>query len=620
MPSMNDKIYKIQFFFIAAILIFITVAAYENVRNHEFINFDDDLYVTENTIVKKGLTVESIRWAFQINDKGYWQPLTWLSHMTDCELFGLDPAAHHLHNLMIHLANVLLLFSALYRLTGRFYTSAFVAALFAVHPLNVDSVAWIAERKNLLSTFFGIGSLLLYVRYIDRPNLARYTLVFISYLLGLMVKPMLVTLPFVFLLLDFWPLNRTQFFARTGRGFDLEAEKPVVQQTTISRLIVEKIPLLALSCGSVCMSILSTQHINVMVGAETVPMTLRIGNALVSYLGYVCKMIWPFNLAVYYPFPDTVPLWSSIGAGVLLIAVTLLFIRWLAIKPYLTIGWFWYLGTLVPVIGIVQGGLWPAMADRWAYVPLIGLFIIVSWGLTDIAVKWRHGKTALILLAISIITFFGVSTRTQLQYWRNSTILFGHALAVTENNAVSQNNLANALVNKGDLTKAISHYKESIRLKPDHAKAYNNLGIALAKQGQIKDAIRMYSEAIRLNPGYAEAYNNFGAALTEQGLADKAIQNYSRALELKPDYAEAHNNLGVALKKQGQMPEAAKHYYKALSLDPAYATPHYNLGLAYFQFGKVKKAIYHFQKALQINPSYRDARKSLKIAQKTQRH
>jgi len=494
-----------------------------------------------------------------------------------------------------------------------------VAALFALHPLNVDSVAWIAERKNLLSTFWGMISLLLYGRYVAQPNPARYTLTLISFVLGLMAKPMLVTLPFVFLLFDFWPFKRMRYFTQQERKFETaEEEKTGLQQTAISKLIVEKMPFFALSLGAVWLSILSNQHINNMVAAGTVPMTLRIGNALVSYIVYISKMIWPFNLAVYYPFPEAVQLWQVTGSVVLLIAVTSVFFCGLNRRPYLAVGWFWYLGTLVPVIGILQNGLWPAMADRWTYVPMIGLFIIISWGLPDIAIKWRNGKPALIILALTALIFCIVGTRIQLQHWRNSTTLFEHALAVTKNNYVAQNNLGTALAAEGDLPKAMNHYRESIHLKPDHAKAYNNLGIALAKQGKVKDAIRHYSEALRLNSGYAQAYNNLGAALTEQGQIDKAIRNYNRALKLKPDYAEAHNNLGVALKKQGQILEAAKHYYNALRLDPYYAAPHYNLGLAFFQFGKVDKAIYHFRKALQINPAYRDAQKGLKTARKVQ--
>jgi protein O-mannosyl-transferase len=595
------------------------ITVYWPVKNNQFINFDDDIYVTDNENVKRGLTTGGIKWAFQFNDKGYWQPLTWLSHMADCELFGLDPTWHHIHSLVIHLANSILLFLILYRMTGRFYRSAFVTLLFAIHPLNVDSIAWIAERKNLLSTFFWMVSLLLYGEYVKRPNLSGYMLTLISFLLGLMVKPMLVTLPFVFLLFDFWPFKRTRYFLHQGRGFETtEGEKLTFQKTATLKLIIEKIPFFVLSFGAVGVAILSTQHIDNMVAADTVPMTLRIGNALVSYVSYIDKMILPFHLAVYYPFPETVSLWSALGAGVFLVVVSVLFLGYSNNRPYLVVGWFWYLGTLIPVIGIVQGGLWPAMADRWAYVPLIGLFIIISWGLTDIAVKWHHRKTALIILAFSIIVYFTAATRIQLQHWENSAVLFEHALAVTKNNYVVQNNLGNALAKGGNLHDATTHYREAIRLRPDYAKAYNNLGIALAKQGKIKDAIRQYSVAIRLNSNYAQAYNNLGASLTEQGEIKEAIQKYNRALELKPYYAEAHNNLGVALKKQGHTTEAAEHYYKALRLDPWYAAPHYNLGLAFFQFGKVEKAVYHFRKALQINPTYKDAQNNLKIAQRLQ--
>ena len=367
---------------IASLLLAIAVIAiYWPVTDHQFINFDDDLYVTDNTQVKNGLTTKGIKWAFQINDRGYWQPLTWISHMLDCELSGVNPGWHHFHNVMIHLVNSMLLFLLIYHLSGGFYRGLLVAAIFAVHPLNVDSVAWIAERKNLLSTFFWILSIFLYKRYVDKANLARYALVLTSFFLGLMVKPMLVTLPFVFLLLDFWPLKRTRCsFQPTMESEAAWSDKTEFQPTAISKLVIEKIPFLFLSFGSVCMAIFSTRQIGEIVAVDSVPMILRIGNGLISYVCYVGKMIWPFNLAVYYPFPESFPAWLSIGAAVLLVAVSALCLRFLASKPYLTVGWFWYLGTLVPVIGIVQGGLWPAMADRWAYVPLIGLFIIISWG------------------------------------------------------------------------------------------------------------------------------------------------------------------------------------------------------------------------------------------------
>ncbi len=603
---------------IASLLLAIAVITiYWPVTDHQFINFDDDLYVTDNAQVKAGLNIEGIKWAFQLNDRGYWQPLTWISHMLDCELFGVDPAWHHFHNAMIHLANSILLFFLLYLLSGGFYKSLLVAAIFAVHPLNVDSVAWIAERKNLLSTFFWILSIVLYKRYVDKVNLARYALVLTSFFLGLMVKPMLVTLPFVFLLLDYWPLKRTRYELQPSlKSTAVWCNNAEFQPTPISKLVIEKIPFLFLSFGSVCLAVYSTRQIGEIIAVDAVPIKLRIGNGLISYVCYVGKMIWPLNLAVYYPFPESIPPWLSRCAAILLVAVMVLCFRFLASRPYLTVGWLWYLGTLVPVIGIVQGGLWPAMADRWAYVPLIGLYIIISWGIADIAEKWRKGKPLLILSVISVIVIFGFVSRVQLRHWENSATLFEHALVVTDNNYVARNNLGNALATEGHLDTAISHYMESIRLKPDHAKAHNNLGIALAKQGKLSDAVIQYSEAIRINSSYAQAYNNLGAALTEQGQIDTAIQNYELALELKPGYAEAHNNLGVALKKHGRITEAAEHYYRATYLDPGYAAPHYNLGLAYFQFGKIKKSIFHFRKALQIDPSHKDAQKNLKLAQK----
>lgn len=615
MLSVSDKVTKKHIFFIAAILILITVAAYENVWNHEFINFDDDIYVTDNQIVAEGLTLKGISWALGFNERGYWQPLTWLSHMLDCELYGLNPSGHHLTNLIIHLANILLLFWALYRMTGKVYRSALVAAFFALHPLNVDTVAWVAERKNLLSTFFWILSLLSYNRYAENPRPDRYILTLILFASGLMVKPMLVTLPFVLLLFDFWPLKRTRFYRPQGRKIETaQRESKALHQHTNLKQVAEKLPFFALSLVSLFLSILSAQHIGVMIAADTVPMGLRISNALVSYVEYIGKMIWPSNLAVYYPFPEMVPLGSVLLACTLLVAITGLFLYYYKKKPYLAVGWFWYLGTMIPVIGIVQGGLWPAMADRWTYVPLIGLFIIVSWGMTDIAAKWRQGKPALILIACSIIVFFAVTTRVQLQHWKNSIALFEHTLAVTKSNYVALNNLGNALAKEGNLAKAIVHYTEAIHLKPDYTEAYNNNGIALAKLGNVLDAIKSYSEAIRLDPGYAEAYNNLGALLTEQGHVEEAIQNYTKALVLKPDYAEAHNNMGVALKKQGQIPKAAQHYFSALLIDPNYAAPHYNLGIAFVQFGKIEKAIYHFRKALQIDPTYKNAREKLEIA------
>jgi len=601
---------------IAAILILVTFAAYKDVRHNAFINFDDDIYVTENQIVKEGLTLKGISWALDFNQRGYWQPLTWLSHMVDCELFGLNPAGHHLTNMMIHLANALLLFWTLYKMTGKLYPSALVAAFFALHPLNVDSVAWIAERKNLLSTFFWMLSMLSYNRYAKNPKPDRYLLTLILFTLGLMVKPMLVTLPFVLLLLDFWPLKRLKYGQRQGYG----PKEPQVlnsknQHRDAYRLIIEKIPFFAISCGSVWLSILSAQHINSMIAADTVPLTLRISNALVSYVGYIGKTIWPFELAVYYPFPENLPLWQIAGSGVLLVSVTAVVIMKIHRIPYLGLGWFWYIGTLVPVIGVVQTGLWPAMADRWAYVPLIGLFIIMSWGVFDVARKWQFGKLVTFGIAIAVLAGLFISTRVQLQYWKNSRALFEHALAATAGNAVAHNNLANALLDEGKAEDAIGHYRSALKIDPNFAKAHMNLGNAFMNVGSIEEAVEHYFVSIRIDPLVAKAHNNLAVAFSAQGRLSDSLSHLQEALRLDPNYADAYNNLGAVYRKQGRVERAAKCYLEAIRLRPDFAEAYNNLGLLLAREGKPKVAVIYFRKALQIKSDYSEARENLEKSQ-----
>jgi tetratricopeptide (TPR) repeat protein len=612
---MTDKISKKPIPFIAVLLILITVAAYENVRNHEFINFDDDIYVTDNQIVKEGLTLKGISWALGFNKSGYWQPLTWLSHMLDCELYGLNPGRHHLTNLMIHLANTLLLFWTLYRMTGRVYRSALVAVFFAVHPLNVDSVAWVAERKNLLSTFFWMLSLLSYNRYAENPKPDRYMLTLILFVLGLMVKPMLVTLPFVLLLLDFWPLKRLKFGQRQEFGL----EEPQVratekQHTVVSKLFIEKIPFFALSLGSVWLSISSTQHINNMIAADTVPMTLRISNALVSYVSYMGKMIWPLELAIYYPYPESIPLWQAAGAGVLLTAATVLFVFLINRKSYLAVGWLWYLGTLVPVIGIVQGGLWPEMADRWAYVPLIGLFVMIAWGVPDALQKWQFAKPVMTVMAIGIIGSLLIITQTQLQHWKNSKTLFEQTLKVTSDNTVAHNNLGNALLEEGKTEEALDHFMAALRIEPRHAGAQNNMGNVLMKLGRVDEATDHYLESIKIDPLKAKTHNNLAIALNEQKRIEESILHLREALQLKPNYADAYNNLGAVYRKKGKIQNAAKCYLEAIRLKPDFAEAYNNLGLLLWHEGKLKDAIYYFRKAISKNPDFKAARDNLKRA------
>ncbi|MBC2695325.1 MAG: hypothetical protein HF982_08645, partial [Desulfobacteraceae bacterium] len=350
----SDSIFNIGYdVLICLFLVIATLAVYWQINYHEFINFDDSLYILQNKQVQKGLTSESISWAFSFTDIAYWHPLTWLSHMLDCQIYGLIPGMHHRTNLILHIVNSILLFFVFQKMTGALWRSAFVATLFALHPLNVESVAWVAERKNVLSTFFWMLTMLAYVHYTTRPGLYRYLLTLLFLMLGLMAKPMLVTLPFVLLLLDYWPLER------------LRNQSPF-------NLILEKIPFFAFSAVSVYISSLSVKYYGIVVSTELVPMQIRIANALVSYVKYIEKMIWPKNLAIFYPFPDTLPIWQILGAGLFLASISFLVFLNLRKKPYLCMGWLWFLGTLIPVIGLKQAGLWPAMADRWAYVPFVG--------------------------------------------------------------------------------------------------------------------------------------------------------------------------------------------------------------------------------------------------------
>lgn len=614
--EISEMMPKKHFTIIAALLILVTFAAYQEVRNNAFINFDDDIYVTENQIVKEGLTLKGISWAMGFNERGYWQPLTWLSHMMDCELFGLNPAGHHMTNLVIHLANTLLLFWALCRMTGSVYRSALVAAFFAIHPLNVESVAWVAERKNLLSTFFWILSLVSYNWYTNTQKRDRYLLTLILFALGLMVKPMLVTLPFVFLLLDFWPLKRLKCGRRPEYGQkepqELTNKNPHIN---ISKLIIEKIPFFALSLASVWLSIASTQHIKNMVAADTVPITLRISNALVSYVTYMGKMIWPFELAVYYPFPDSILLWQVAGAGVLLTAITGVFLFFMNRKRYMAVGWLWYLGTLVPVIGIVQGGLWPAIADRWAYVPLIGLFIIIAWGIFDIAQKWKFGKLVMAGLAITVIAGLFISTRVQLQYWKNSRTLFEHELEATAGNAVAYNNLGNALLEEGLTEAAINHYRSALKIDPNYAKAHMNLGNAFMNVGSVDEAVKHYVASIGINPLVAKTHNNLAVAFTAQGRFSDSHSHLQEALRLDPNYADAYNNLGAVYRKQGRVENAAKCYLEAIRLRPDFAEAYHNLGLLLWREGQLKAAAFYFRKALEKKADYHGAREKLAITQ-----
>jgi len=597
-------------------LVVITLTVYWSVQNYDFVNFDDDLYVTENPHIKEGLTIKSIVWAFSFSEKEntYWQPLAWLSHALDCQLYGLQPGKHHLTGLMFHIANSLLLFMVFKWMTGAFWRSAFVAMLFAIHPINVDSVAWVAERKNVVSTFFWMLTMLTYVYYAKKPALGRYLLTFLMYILGLLTKPMLVTLPFVLLLLDYWPLKRLLYGqpSRKKREERTKTAMPEFKRFSLFHLIAEKIPFFILTGLSIGLSSLSVQDKVLL--ASSRPMDLRIANALVSYVKYIGNMIWPQGLTVFYPYPRIVPTWETIGAVLLIVCVSVIAIRSIKRAPYFIFGWLWFLGTLVPVLGLVQTGLWPAMADRFAYVPLIGLFVVFAWGVPQICQNWRHRTIWISASAIFLLLVLTTVTWKQIGYWKNSITLFEHNLRFTSNNDVAHNNLGVAL-NKQDRTEeAIKHFLPALQINPNYEEAHNNLGIALEKQGRTEEAVKHFLQALRIKPDYAEAHYNLGKTLDKPGRTEEAIEHLLLALRINPHYEEAHNNLGVALNRQGRTDEAIKHFLLAIEINPNYVEAQYNLGNALNKQGRTDEAIKHFLLALRANPDYGEAHNNLAIA------
>ncbi len=615
MPPFKALIARYHIPLIPLVLAIITLSVYWQVYNFSFITFDDTIYVTENEHVQQGLCRDNLIWAFNLNksdDRAYWHPLTWLSHMLDCQLFGLNSGAHHLMNLAFHIVNTILLFLALYLMTGAPWKSAFVAALFALHPINVDSVAWVSERKNLLSTTFWMLTLLAYIRYAKKPDTFRYLTIFCALALGLLAKPMLVTLPCVLLLLDFWPLGRIKI-GQQRTTVNYINSGPIFETAKISRLFMEKIPFLALSIATVALSVVSIQlnANNQLIDTAAVPMKLRIENAMVSYVVYLGKMVWPAHLAIFYPFPKVIPLWHSIGAVLFLIAVSALIVAKARKSPWLVTGWLWYLGTLLPVIGLVQGGLWPAQADRWAYVPLIGIFIIIVWGVPAFIPEYKLKKSGIGVTAATLLCVLSLATWIQAGFWKNSQTLFSHALSVTSGNYIAHNNLGNVLFRQGRITEAVYQFTQSIKINPDHAKAHYNLANALLKLDKKDKAITHYLQAISINPNYEKACNNLASLLLNQGRTDEAITYYKRTLLINPHFPKAEYSLANAYKKIGQIDKAIFHYRLALKINPLNADTHYNLANALKNQGHLNKAIGHYRQAIDIHANNEKAHSNL---------
>jgi tetratricopeptide (TPR) repeat protein len=558
-------------------LLLAVLAIYGQVAGFDFVNFDDPAYITDNPQVQKGISMEGLRWAFTSGESGYWFPVTRVSELLDCQLFGLRSGAHHLSNLLWHALATLFLFAFLRRATGARWPSAWVAFLFALHPLHVESVAWVTERKDVLSAFLWFLTLWAYVRYTERPVRSRYLLVAVCFCLGLMSKPMVVTLPVVLLLMDVWPLRRCSWKA------------PILR---------EKIPLFVLSAASAIVTYLAQRSAGAVATVSAASLGLRIGNALVSYVVYVGQTFWPAHLAVFYPYRFDLPVWQPILAASILAGITIVALRWFPHRPYLAAGWLWYLVTLLPVIGLVQVGE-QARADRFTYLPICGLLIMLAWA--------PRTKPAVIALAAAACVAAAAATWVQIGYWRNSESLWRHALDVTQDNYLAHYQLGVVLAETPDrLPEAIAQYQSALRIKPNNPAALNNLGIALSKTpGRLPEAIAAYQAALRIQPENVLALNNLGAALTQiPGRMQEAIASYRSALRIRPDDPSVHYNLGQALAKAGQFPEAVSEYQTALRIDPDYVEAHKGLAGIYSEApGHLPDAIAEYQSAIRIRPN-----------------
>ncbi|HWP84095.1 MAG TPA: tetratricopeptide repeat protein [Terriglobia bacterium] len=584
---------------------------YAPVRQHEFVAWDDPSYITENPRVAAGLTWEGVRWAFTTAHMANWHPLTWLSHMMDVQLFGLNAGAHHLVNLLFHVLNALLLFALLHRLLSRapaaLGISGFAAGLFALHPLHVESVAWVAERKDVLSALFFLLATLAYLGYARRPNGFRYASVLGLFALGLMAKPMVVTLPFVLLLLDLWPLRRLPWTNGAERPSGWQVLR--TQQAAMLRLALEKLPLFGLAAASSALTIWAQQSGGAVAALEAFPLTLRLQNAVVSYVAYLGKTLWPAQLAAFYPYPDSLSGGLVAGSVLLLLAISYGSVRFFPRFPCFAVGWFWYVGMLLPVIGVVQVGGQP-LADRYTYLPLIGIFLLLSCGMAALSQRWRPARAALLPAGAAILLACAVVARGQVSHWRNSIALWEHALRVTENNFTAHANLGHALLRAGRVAEAAAQYTAALRLRPDFADAHQGLGVALAKQENWRQAVAHYEAALRVRPQWAEVHNYLGAALAKQEQFGQAIAHYEEALRLRPDFADARNNLGAALASQGKYEQALRVFLEALRIKPA-ADVYYNVATMYEQLGDIPQAIGNYQAALRLDPHHSPARAAL---------
>jgi len=594
---MNRK-YK---YLTAVFLIVFSLIAFGRILGNGFTNFDDQVYITENNHIQAGFNSETVKWALGAIVSSNWHPLTLLSHALDWSLFGANASGHHLINLLLHIGSVLFLFFFLAKTTKSLWPSAFVAALFALHPLRVESVAWAAERKDVLSMFFGMAALYVYALYVAEHKLSRYFLCLALFALGLMTKPMLVTLPFVLLLLDYWPLGRWSktpapvkvseaASARSGkkktkqrRADSTKVQKisaPLTSTSSIVRsLLGEKAPFFLLAIVSSIITLWAQNKGGAIASLQKIPVAERLSNAIASYVSYLGKTFWPVDLAVFYPYEHSFLFWQFLVSCFILIGITIVVIYSIKKLPFLFVGWFWYLGTLIPVIGLVQVGR-QALADRYTYLPSIGIGIMLAWGIIYLLPQEKLRKIILIPAAVIVLAVLTFLTGQQCGYWKDSISLFNHALEATKNNYMAHTNLGIALAAEGKIDEAVSHYRAALQINPNDDTTHYNLANALKKQGADEEAIVHYQEALRISPYYSKAHNNIGVCLEAQLKHDEAIYHYRQALQFEPDNPGIHFNLGIALAKKGELKEAIDHFRTAIYLNPNYEEARRALRLA----------------------------------------
>jgi tetratricopeptide (TPR) repeat protein len=560
-------------------LAMLVLLPYTQVLRHDYVDFDDFDYIVENPYVKHGFSTQGVWWAFNFRhqDKSYYRPLTWLSHMLDFEVWGAAPGYHHLVNVALHLGNAVLLYGVFFAMTGAWGPSVLVGALFGVHPINVESVAWLTERSNLLCTLFGLACMWAYVGYARQPTPRRYLATALAFTASLLAKPNLVTLPFLMLLLDYWPLGRWRWPERTvgGAGTTREVATGEIPAFSIGRLVVEKLPLITLSIAAIGTSIL---RLGSTIPAGQVPWELRLSNALVSYVRYLGNLFWPHNLAAFYPYPKSIPPWQAWGALTALAVISLLVLVQIRKRPYIFVGWFWFVGTFIPKIGLIQSGLWPALADRWAYFPAIGVFLLIGWWGGEVRERWQPSMKRLSTAAMALcLAGLAALTWVQVGTWSDSYTLLGRML----------------------------------KLYPDNFMAHNNLGLLQRKDGRIREAEQHFREAIRINPGFEIAYLNLGNLAKERGDADRAMEWYRQALELNRNYAGAHLAIAGLYFERGAFSDAARHYLLATQIRPDHVAAINGLGAALTKMNRLVEAVALFEEALRIDPGFAPARENL---------